>query len=72
MFVQHLQPKCVYLGILKHLIPLSAMHEYCHRRIHLLVKNNILKYEMNIISIIVGVLLAKFHSFETDLDSLLM
>ena len=48
------------------------MHEYCHRRIHLLVKNNILKYEMNIISIIVGVLLAKFHSFETDLDSLLM
>ena len=48
------------------------MHEYCHRRIHLLVKNKILKYEMNIISIIVGVLLAKFHSFETDLDSLLM
>ena len=30
------------------------------------------KYEITIISIIVGVLLAKFHSFETDLDSLLM
>ena len=27
--VQHLQPKCVNSGILRHLIPLSAMHEYC-------------------------------------------